>query len=301
MLFGDDGRDTLTGSSGTDTLAGGSGGDTHFGGDASDNVYGGEGDDRIDAGFGKDSLIGDSGDDYLDGGAGVDSAFGRSGDDTFVVDNTSDRVGDESGLGTDLVLAQIDFTLPIASNAAEIENLRLLAGFGNLDGAGNSLDNHIQGNSASNRLAGNQGDDRLEGGAGNDRLFGGQGGDHIEGGSGADTLAMGSDDTAFGGSGADWFRFTGLVGSAEIGDFDGVSLNAGNSQDKFVFATGLEMGAFSYIGGAVFSSSGSSQARFAGGNTIEVDADGDGSADRVFQVIGLNAEGQLTATDFLWQ
>ncbi len=64
-----------------------------------------------------------------------------------------------------------------------------------------------------------------------------------------------------------------------IRDFDGVSVNAGNGEDKPVFATGLETGSFAYIAAAAFSGGGNSEARFAGSRQIQVDDDGDGVVD----------------------
>ncbi len=85
-----------------------------------------------------------------------------------------------------------------------------------------------------------------------------------------------------------------------IRDFDGVSANAGNGDDKLVFATGLEVGSFAYIGAAAFSGGGSSEARFDGPRQIQVDQDGDGVADQAFLVDGVTAANLLTSTDFVW-
>ncbi|MEO1194310.1 MAG: hypothetical protein AAFY02_21340, partial [Pseudomonadota bacterium] len=93
--------------------------------------------------------------------------------------------------------------------------------------------------------------------------------------------------------------FTPASGQA-IRDFDGVSLNAGNGEDKLVFATGLEVGSFTYIGDSGFSGSGNSEARFAGRVSLEIDQDGDGVVDQALLVNGLSSAGQLTATDFVW-
>ena len=64
--------------------------------------------------------------------------------------------------------------------------------------------------------------------------------------------------------------------------------------------TGLEAGAFAYVGAAAFSGGGNSEARFAGPRQIQVDQDGDGSVDQAFLVDGVTAANLLTATDFLW-
>ncbi len=250
------------------------------------------------------TLIGNSGNDILNASnGGTNRMTGGSGDDTFVVATADDVVQEFSGGGTDLVRALSDYTLPGGSAGAFVENLRLQGGFGNLNGTGNTLDNTITGNSGDNRLSGNQGVDTLDGGDGDDTLFGGALGDRMNGESGNDTLRVGKDDAAFGGSGSDSFVFASsnlTSGSQVIRDFDGVSLNAANAEDKIVMATGLETGSFDYVGAAAFSGAGNSEARFAGSLTLEIDQDGDGAADLSFRVNGLTAANQLTASDFVW-
>ncbi|MEO1193734.1 MAG: calcium-binding protein [Pseudomonadota bacterium] len=251
-------------------------------------------------------LFGFSGDDILNSNGGSNILTGGSGDDTFVVTTASDEVREFAGQGTDLVRAESDFTLPDGGVRDFIENLRMQGGRGDIDGAGNSLDNTIEGNSGNNTLRGLDGDDLIEAGEGADRLIGGLGSDRLEGESGADTIALGDGDVAFGGSGADSFFFNGAgLGSSGSGgpvirDFDGERANAGNGEDKLVFATGLEVGSFAYIGGAAFSGGGDSEARFDGDRQVQVDQDGDGSADIAFLVDGVTNAGQLTASDFVW-
>ncbi|MEQ8651520.1 MAG: hypothetical protein RIC87_03575, partial [Kiloniellales bacterium] len=70
--------------------------------------------------------------------------------------------------------------------------------------------------------------------------------------------------------------------------------------DTIVFAAGLENGTFDYIKGKAFQAAGNSEARHAGQGQIEVDSDGDGTADLAFVVDGMLQAAQLTATDFLW-
>ncbi len=251
-------------------------------------------------------LLGRSGDDRLNSRGGTNTMTGGSGDDTFVVTSSADVVREFSGHGVDLVRAEVDYTLPNGSATAFVENLRLQGGFGNLDGAGNGLDNTIEGNSGSNTLRGLTGDDILLGGQGNDELFGGIGADRFEGGAGADTLRMATGDIAFGGAGMDEFRFGAAplgnndTGGPIIRDFNGVSANGANGEDKIVFNTGLETGSFAYIGGAAFSASGNSEARFAGPRQLQVDQDGDGTTDQAILIDGVTAANLLTATDFVW-
>ncbi len=252
------------------------------------------------------SLSGMSGGDILNGRSGSDVLVGGSGNDTFVVDTQSDQLFELAGEGTDLVRAQQDFTLPDGTATAFIEILRLQGGEGALNGAGNSLDNRLLGNTEANAMAGLAGDDRLFGADGDDDLSGGSGSDQLRAHSGTDTLAMESGNAVFGGSGADAFLFdgseVGTVGSGRpiVRDFDGVSAGAANGADKLVFATGLEVGSFAYIGAAAFSGGGSSEARYDGPREIEVDRDGDGAADQSFLIDGVTLAGLLTASDFIW-
>ncbi len=108
---------------------------------------------------------------------------------------------------------------------------------------------------------------------------------------------------ALGGSGEDAFLFNDSnlgSGGPVIRDFDGVSANGANGEDKIVYATGLGGGSFTYIDGAAFSGGGNSEARYAGPRQIQVDQDGDGVTDQAFLVDGVTAANLLTATDFVW-
>ncbi len=273
-------------------------GDARMVGNANDDILTGNGFDN--------SLLGRSGEDRLNGIGGTNTMTGGSGDDTFVVTTSADVVRDLNGQGVDLVRAVVDYTLPSGSASAYVENLRIQANTGDLEAAGNDLGNTLEGNSGDNRLRGLAGDDVLVGGDGDDLLFGGGGADRFEGESGNDTMSLGNGDVAIGGSGMDQFRF----GAAQLGsngsggpiirDFDGVLVNGANSEDKLVFTTGLETGSFAYIGGAAFSGSGNSEARFAGPRQIQVDQDGDGAVDQAFLVDGVTVANLLTATDFVW-
>ncbi|GAB5471556.1 MAG: hypothetical protein Kilf2KO_45860 [Rhodospirillales bacterium] len=268
-------------------------------GNAYDNIL-------VGSHLGNNRLIGKSGADTLNGQSGRDFMIGGSGDDTFIVDDQGDKVRDRTGGGVDLVRTEVSFTLPSGSGNAFIENLTLRAIAGDIDGAGNSLDNSIQGNAKSNELYGLSGDDILRAGKDRDQLFGGEGNDRLLGQAGDDTLWMQTGNLAFGGLDEDQFRFAGDIlgeagsGGTRIRDFNGVSLNAGNGEDKLVFDTGLETGTFAYIGGAAFSGGGNSEARFDGERRLEIDQDGDGTADIGLEIQKLTAADQLTATDFVW-
>ncbi len=214
---GTPGLDTLTGSAGNDFLDGGAGADSLSGlagddvyqvDDPADLVIElpGEGTDRINAlisftlpahvedlwlvgsadtngtgngvgntlwgNAGLNTLSGLGGDDYLDGGAGADTLIGGSGNDQYWVDDAGDLVVEQPGEGNDTVNAAISYTLP-----ANVENLVLKPGAGNLAGHGNGLDNQLTGNEGQNTLDGGAGNDTLDGGSGADTMIGGPGND----------------------------------------------------------------------------------------------------------------------------
>jgi len=102
----------------------------------------------------------------LDGGsAGADTLIGGLGDDTFVIDRTNITIKENSGEGTDLVEAGINYTL-----GNNTDNLTLTGSA--INGEGNSLDNIITGNSLNNVMkAGTAGVDTLIGGLGNDQYM----------------------------------------------------------------------------------------------------------------------------------
>ncbi|NJL23087.1 MAG: calcium-binding protein [Leptolyngbyaceae cyanobacterium SM1_3_5] len=90
---------------------------------------------------------------------------GLAGDDTYFV-GTGDRILEGADAGIDLVNAAVSFTL-----GANLENLVLQEGAGDLSGRGNALNNTITGNEGNNSLNGDLGADTLTGGAGNDIYF----------------------------------------------------------------------------------------------------------------------------------
>ena len=120
-----------------------------------------------------------------DGGAGAaDSLSGGLGNDTYNVNNTGDTITEVSTGGTDQVVSSVNYSL--LAQAANVENLTLLAGSGALNATGNTLANIIIGNANANTLndggtnaAGVVTFDSLAGGDGNDTYFVNNTGDTI--------------------------------------------------------------------------------------------------------------------------
>ena len=164
-------------------------------------LEGNDGANSISGLGGNDTLLGDGGNDSLDGGAGTDDMRGGAGNDTYRVDASGDGVTEDPGAGTDLVISAVTFTL-----GANLENLTLTTGAGNIGGTGNELANVITGNDGNNTLVGGDGNDTISGGLGDDSLNGGVGSDSLSGGSGNDTIDGGTGaDKMAGGDGDDTY------------------------------------------------------------------------------------------------
>lgn len=292
-LRGGIGNDSISGGSGDDQLHGGNGADILRGENGDDTLYGGSVGDTLSGGGGNDILVGGDGDDRINGGSGSDTAYGDEDNDTFFIETLGDLVIEFEGQGVDRVWVD----MPSYTLAPNIEEGILASDAGDALLRGNELDNLLIGNASDNRLFAVTGDDHVEGGDGNDTLSGGIGENAVYGGSGQDLLRLGSQDQAFGGSAADSFVFNGNEapgGGLFIRDFSQAE------GDKLVFATGLESGSFAYIGDAGFSSGGNSEARFAGGNRLDIDQDGDGTTDLSAKLNGFTSADKLSGGDFVW-
>ena len=189
----------ITGNEGDNLLLAGAGADTVGGGVGADTIYGEDGNDRLFGEDGNDMVVGGAGDDMIDGGTGIDQLFGGVGNDVFYVDQQTDVVFENAGEGTDTVISTSNFYL-----YANIENLTLASGAGNIFGVGNELANTITGNEGDNLLLAHAGDDTVHGGAGADTIYGEDGNDQLYGDAGDDLVVGGAgDDVIDGGTGID--------------------------------------------------------------------------------------------------
>ncbi|WP_460927036.1 M10 family metallopeptidase C-terminal domain-containing protein [Pseudomonas sp. MC6] len=111
-------------------------------------------------------IIGNDGDNVLDGGVGADVLVGGLGNDTYIVDNVSDIVRENSTLISeiDTVRSSVDWTL-----GANLENLVLTGSA--INGNGNALNNTLTGNALNNVLNGGLGADTMIGGDGIDTYY----------------------------------------------------------------------------------------------------------------------------------
>lgn len=189
-----------------------------------DSILGGIDPDALYGYAGNDTLDGSSGSDTLDGGPGIDTYYGSSGNDIFYVSDISELVFEELDDGTDLVVTTSNFYL-----YANIENLNLASGAGNIFGVGNDLSNIINGNEGNNLLLGGGDGDVIGGHGGNDVIFGETGNDLLDGGAGIDYIA--------GGIGND--SIAGNLGADEIYGEDGDDLLIGGDND---FVTDIIVG-----------------------------------------------------------
>ncbi|MDQ2104127.1 Calx-beta domain-containing protein [Azospirillum isscasi] len=311
----------LTGTDAGETLEGGAGRDSLSGGAGNDSLTGGVGNDTLSGDAGDDTLVGGAGTDRLTGGTGNDTFV-------FAADDIAgDRITDfTDGDRIDLSALNAAFIGSAAFSGTGGAQIRVSAvgepGYRNtlldidLNGDGQTdrsieiagehvlqadpqtpgvlvraAGQHFEGAGDADSLTGGAGDDTLNGGAGNDTLNGGAGRDRLDGGSGDDTLLGGDGaDTLTGGAGNDVFRVL-TVGDA-----------AGDRIQDFADGDRLDLSSLNatFIGGGAFTGSpvnlGPAQVRFAVTGVegqqrtrVEIDGDGNGTADAVIELAGAHA------------
>jgi Ca2+-binding RTX toxin-like protein len=186
-LLAGDFADFLDGGAGADFMQGGAGNDTYVVDDAGDVVVDTSGFDMVQtsvdyalaANLENLTLIGTAAitgtanelNNQLTGNNAAGVLAGGVGNDTYVIVHSGTLIVENSDEGTDH--AQTSVSYAIADNVEQLT----LTGSGNIDGAGNALDNLITGNSGVNALYGRDGNDTLNGGAEADVMAGGRGND----------------------------------------------------------------------------------------------------------------------------
>ena len=159
---------------------------TGTGNKANNSITGNIADNKLFGLDGNDTLLGGDGADTLDGGKGKDILDGGAGDDVYVLNNTEDKITDESG-DLDQIFAQnISFDI----TQSDFIEVLTLSGAKAIDGIGNEADNLIQeeeGGKTNNSLVGAAGNDTIDGAGGDDTLQGDAGDDSLIGGDGDDT------------------------------------------------------------------------------------------------------------------
>jgi serralysin len=293
-FYGNGGDDTFSGGAGADKLYGGLGNDTYFR-EAGDviNELAGEGTDLVVSALsytlganlenltltgagnisgtgntGVNTIIGNTGNNLIkirDAGV-VDTALGGLGNDIYEVD-VGDILIENIGEGTDTVRAVQSYTL-----GANLENLEL-GGVGNTSGTGNDLANRLTGNTGNNTLTGGLGRDVLVGDTGNDRF---------------DFNALAESGTT-------------AATRDSISDFDaGTSATTVDRLDfSTIDANDLVAGNQTFIFGGAFTAG---HIRFvqSGANTlVELNTDGDASAEMSVQLTGVLATNINAADIFL--
>lgn len=309
---------TIYGNAGDDTLGGASGDDTIYGGDNNDTLSGNGGADKLYGDAGNDILIlnATNGGSTIDGGAGTDT-LRLIGGTVTLADVTGIEAIELAG-GATLAMTSAMYKNGLASNVS-------ISGTGTLDItmtgsnlfyatgqpilAGSNISYIIRGGDTQTNVvkANLNAVNTIIGGSLNDQIRGGNLGDTIDGGAGDDKImGVGGADLLTGGLGADQFRYLFASDSNSATGIDQI-LDFVAGTDKLDFrlfdadpATAGYQG-LTYIGTSAFATDGSAQVRWTvvGGDIqVEVDANGDGTADMQILLTGAGAQ-TLNASDFM--
>ena len=252
---------------------------------------------QIDAGSGRDTVIGSVGNDTIVGGDGNDVLTGGGGGDVFLVGASAGTDSYNGGIGLDTIQASANNVslLVTGSNLTAIESISA-GGFSGFKLVGTASADALD---FSGIIM--TGVSLISGGNGKDTITGSAGADTIEGGAGSDILT--------GGLGSDVFDFNLVSESKGPAQIDLIT-DFTNGQDRIDLSTidantkvaGND--SFTFIGNAAFSGAGG-EVRFAPGagapgvpiiSRLFVDVDGDRVADMEIQFSG---NVFLTAGDFV--
>ena len=287
-LTGDSGNNWIRGAPGNDTIRGGDGHDTLIGARGEDAVWGENGNDTLDGRRGSDTLKGGPGNDTLEGGADPDSLDGGPGVDTVTYE--------QSDAGVEVDLSPETDTASGGHAAGDT-----IEKFENVTGSEHG--DELTGDSEPNALQGLGGADELTGGGGADTLTGGAGQDELTGGGGKDTFVFSA---AADSTSAAWDT---------IDDFVSLALASARDDDEDKDPDQLDLsalaGTLSFIeeeDGAFDGAAGQGQVRYVHGTSgsgseasehtdVEVDVNGNGSADFVVRLLGDHYD--LAAGDFI--
>lgn len=223
----EDNTTTTEGTDGSDLLQGALGDDILDGGDGDDRLIGHGGDDQISGGAGNDHVSGEDGDDILAGGAGDDGIYGGSGGDIALGGTGNDDIW--GGSNADLLVGGDGADTMTGSSGDDI-----------LIGTQTGLqDGSVEAYKAGLAADGVTGpaDAQFTSFALNGAGVDSDAGDDMNGGVGDDVLIVGSDDTATGGDGNDFFLLGDWIEegrAAEITDYDPES-----DQITFGFESGV--------------------------------------------------------------
>ncbi|MBC7479205.1 MAG: hypothetical protein H7317_14090 [Pseudorhodobacter sp.] len=307
VLHGADGNDFLQVMDHRAFLDGGTGNDSLDGGLYCERALGGTGDDTVRVYFGTTDCV-------VRGGAGYDVLSGSGFSASGTVDLTGRTFTGFEALGFD---ADILLTRQQLSQFRDLGNSGTItmADSGTLDvrsvheallhlflaGGDDVFSVTSHHDSLLALVHGGGGDDSMMVRTGTNhrlgpwaQLWGDEGNDSLTGAKDRDVLHGGSgDDVLTGGQGGDYFFYdrSDVDGTDTITDF---KLGLGPLGDQFDFVNNALT---IYLGDAAFSASGTVEVRF-NGSGIDVDFDGDGTADFLIVITGMTAATDLTRLDF---
>jgi aryl-phospho-beta-D-glucosidase BglC (GH1 family) len=124
--------------------------------------------------------------------------------------------------------------------------------------------------------------------------------DRLEGGTAADAIfGRGGSDMLTGGGGADRFHFAlGETGRDTITDFN--ALDGGGAEGDRIVVEAPALGRFAYLGTAGFTGGADNSEARIQGDVVQIDVNGDASADISILLTGLTSARQLSESDFLF-